>query len=258
MAWLHLLPDYVVFPVVAAPLAGAVAAAPYIRRRLWPRTALGSQGSEMMDGFFALASAVAILLTLSLVEAERVYHHVEEQVGKEAATLNDLDRTITRYGDPGIAVLRPHLVTYGESIAGEEWALMHHGGRSAAADEAYTEVSKTLRAVEPTSHRQQIMFTEALRQIDDLSDLRDERVDAAKVTLPPIYWYTTLTMLLLMVLIAAMIEPTRHRTWITAIIASAIGHLMALAVIFDAPFQGDGSISPEPFRHALEQMAARH
>jgi len=163
-----------------------------------------------------------------------------------------------RYGDPSVAAVRPHLKAYGESIAGEEWSLMHRGGRSQAADEAYVEVSKALRTVEPESHRQQIMFAEALRQIDDLSDLRDERIDASRVTLPPIYWYTTLTMVMLMVLIAAMIEPTPHRTWITAIIASAIGHLMALAVIFDAPFQGDGSVSPEPFRQALEQMAGRH
>ena len=53
-----------------------------------------------------------------------------------------------------------------------------------------------------------------------------------------------------------MNTPTRDRAFITAAIATAIGLLTALVVIFDAPFQG-GTITPAPIEHALRQMSAR-
>lgn len=257
MSWLHTLPDYLVFPIVVVPLAAAVAAAPYLRHALLPRRRPPPFNSEMMDGFIALASSAAVLLTFSLVQAEGTFRHVEEQVAKEAAAMNDLDRTLTRYGDPRFAALRVPLRMYGEAIAGEEWELLHHGGQSKAADAHYLELSKSLRGIEPETHRQQLMYAEALRQLDDLSDLREERIEAAEVTLPAIYWFTALSVILLMILISAGIEPTPERTLITVIIASAIGVLAALVIVFDAPFQGGGSISADPFRHALAQMAER-
>lgn len=258
MAWLHLLPDYLVIPAVVVPLAAAVAAAPHIRHRLAPRKSPPPLNSELMDAFIALASSAAVLLTFSLVQAEAVVRQVEDQVSKEAAALNDLDRTFTRYGDARLTSLRQPLKAYGEAIVHGEWPLLHESGHSTDADALYAEISKGLRAIEPETHREQLMFAEALRQIDDLADLREERIDASRVTLPAIYWFTTLTMIGLMIVIAARNDPTRERTWIMATIATAIGLLTALVVIFDAPFQGSGSIATEPFLQALEQMAARH
>lgn len=257
MAWLHLLPDFLVFPVVVLPFAAAVAAAPHLRHRFFPRTTPPPLNSEYMDAFIALASSAAVLLTFSLVQAESVLRHVEDQVAKEAATLNDLDRTLTRYGDAKITALRPLLMSYGNLLVTGEWPLLADGHRSHEADTAYAQVSKHLRQIEPESHRQQIMFAEALKQIDDLSDLRDERIDAAQVTLPGIYWFTTLMMLGLMVVVAARNEPNRDRAWITTTVAVAIGLLASLVIIFDAPFQGSGSISAHPFAEAMDQMRER-
>ena len=258
MAWLHYLPDFLVFPIIVLPFAGAVAAAPYLRHRFFPRNSPPPLNSEYMDAFIALASSAAVLLTFSLVQAESVLRHAEDQVAKEAATINDLDRTLTRYGDPKLLALRPLLSNYARLIIEDEWPQLTHGKRSHDADAAYTQVSKELRLVEPESHRQQLMFAEALKQIDDLSDLRDERVDAAEVTLPGIYWFTTIAMLLLMVVIAARNEPNRDRIWITTTVAVAIGLLSSLVIIFDAPFQGSGAITSHPFVEALEQMQARN
>ena len=258
MHWLHLLPDYLVFPVVIAPLVAAVAAAPYARHFLLPRQSRPPGHSELMDAFFAVASSVALVLAFTLVSAESTLHTIEQQIDREAATLNDLDRTFARYGDPRLTVLRPLAMRYGDSIVSDEWPLMAKGGRSTEADAIYDTMSDGLRRIEPESHRQQLMYSEALQQIDALSDFRDERIDAGLVTLPPIYWFATLFLLGLMVVIASLNEPTPERIGTFAVVATAIGLLVALVVVLDAPFQGDGSISPEPFQRAVEQMAARH
>lgn len=258
MAWLHYLPDILVFPIIILPFAGAIAIAPHLRHRFLPRNSPPPLNSEYMDAFIALASSAAVLLTFSLVQAESVLRHAEDQVAKEAATLNDLDRTLTRYGDPKITAMRPLLTNYGRLIIEDEWPHLGHGQRSPDADAAYVQISKELRQVEPETHRQQIMFAEALKQIDELSDLHDERIDAAEVTLPGIYWFTTLVMLALMVVIAARNEPNRDRTWITTTVAVAIGLLASLVIIFDAPFQGSGAVSAQPFREALERMQTRN
>lgn len=257
MAWLHHLPDILVFPAIIIPFAGAVAFAPFLRHRIFPRHSPPPLNSEYMDAFIALASSAAVLLTFSLVQADSVLRHVEDQVAKEAATLNDLDRTLTRYGDARTTALRPLVASYGQLIVSSEWHLLAEGERSDDVEAAYTQISKQLRQMEPESHRQQLMYAEALKQLDDLSDLRAERIEAAEVTLPGIYWFTTLTMLGLMIVIAARNEPNRDRVWITGTIATAIGLLAALVLIFDAPFKGDGAISAQPFLEALQQMQAR-
>ncbi len=197
------------------------------------------------------------MLTLSLVNVEGKFNHLEDQVAHEAAALNDFDRTLTRYGDDRLTALRPLLMRYARAIAGPEWLLLHEGKRSLDIDTIYAEISKALRQIEPESQRQQLAYAEALHQFDDLSDLRDERIDAAIITLPLIYWFTTLAMISLMVVLAAINRPTIERTMITVVIAAVIGLLLALVFVFDAPFQGSGAIAPTPFEFVMEQMAAR-
>ncbi len=257
MAWLHALPDYLVFPIIVVPLVVAVAGAPFLRRALFPRRAKYPANSELMDAFIALASSSAIVLTLSLVNAESALRHIEERVAHEASLVNDLDRTFTRYGDARLTALRPKVAQYAMVIASDEWQSLHRGERNRDADHLYSAISKALREIDPDTHRHQLMYAEALRQIDELSDLRDERIEAANFTLPLIYWFTTLTMISLMIVISAMNRPTVERAVITATIAAAIGLLTSLVIIFDAPFQGSGAIPAKPFFDVIEEMRER-
>lgn len=257
MTSLHALPDLLVFPIVAIPFLLAVVCAPYIRRGVWPGWSAKTDGSEVMDAFIALASATAVVLTLSLVNVEGALRQVEERAAHEAAVLDDLDRSLVRYGDPRAPAVRMQLKRYGEAIVAMEWPLLHEGQRSTGADAIYGDIGKGLAQIEPDSHRQQLVYAEALRQFDELSDLRDQRVEAANEQLPAIYWLATLGMASLMILIAALNRPTIERSIMTGAIAGAIGLLVALVVIFDAPFEGSGSVTPAPFERVLQLIAAR-
>jgi hypothetical protein len=116
-------------PFILLPFVAGVIAAPRLRHRLSPPKSPPPLNSEMMDSFIALSSCAAILLTFSIVQAESAQRHLQDQAGREAGLLNDLDRTIVRYPDQKLLGLRPVVKIFAQALINEEWPLLTQDGR---------------------------------------------------------------------------------------------------------------------------------
>lgn len=256
IAWLRDLPDTLVFVAVVAPVVLLTLGA----LRLQTRSAKeGEESSEGFDSFLAVASAAAVLLAFSLVQVDSATHATDEAVSKEAAAINSTDRVLTRYGDPQMTALRPILLDYANAIVGDEWPRLALGERSVKVDELYTALSKSARIAEPTTPRQQTMYSEILKYLDDLADLREQRISAANNGLPTMFWIAVGMMFLLMLILVARLEPRTERLWTTGAIAGAIGVLLAVIIVVEAPFHGESnSVTSDAIQRAVEQMTKRH
>jgi hypothetical protein len=256
ISWLRTLPDALVFLAIVGPILVLTLGACLVPGRF--RREPSESNSEGFDAFLAVASAAAVLLAFSLVQVDTATRAIDDAVSKEAAAINSADRVLIRYGSTDLMAVRPMLLDYGRKIVEDEWPRLSHGDRSASADEAYTAISKKVRATEPTTPRQQAMYGEMLRYLDDMADLREQRINGASNGLPGLFWIATGLMVLIMILLAVRLEPRADRLWTTGAIAGAIGVLLSMIVVIDAPYHGDASaVTADAIWRAMDQMTKR-
>lgn len=258
ITWLHHIDDIWVFCILTFPLVFLVIGASVLSTH-WNSTLhmQDDDGFQIMDAFIAVASAAAVVLAFSLVQVDTGYRALEDTLTKEASAVNALDRVMLRYNDPALAPARAALLDYARTLAHEEWRLLIEGGRSDNADAQYVTVSKTLRAIDPITLRQGAMFTEALKVLDDVADLRELRISAGQNGLPALFWKSVLAIFLLLVLIASQTKPTTGRLWAMAAVSATLGLLLSLVVIVDAPFAGESSLKPDALERVIRVMSMR-
>ena len=257
LSTLHQLPDVVILFAVLGAMTVLAAAVPYVRLyvvRIGPNAA---REEAAYDGYKAVMGMIGVVLAFSLVQANTNLQAVDTIVGKEATALAAVDRALVRSGRPDLVALRPALASFGDLIVRQEWPSLATGSRSADADAAFTKLSKGVRSFDPQDARQQTLFSELLKQVDDLSEQREQVIEASDVSLPSFFWVTALALLGLSLLLAAFTSTELKQSVGVAASAAAIGLLLAFVVIIDRPFEGETSVSSMPISKALDRNSRR-
>ncbi len=255
---LYRLPDLGI-----ALLFGIVGAGLRLERRFCGkllRMQVPSSHSEATDKAFGVViSFTGIVLAFLLVQANINFRNLETQVGTEAHNLSQLDRLIVRYGDSTNEVTRGlTLHDYANSIVKDEWPELRKGRSSARTAALFRPISLRILAIDPPPGRQSLIYTEMLKKVDEIAADRKARVVAAtKVELPPIFWQTIIALLLILLVLATFSEATSGRAVALAGQGFALALLVALVFIFDEPFKGHSSVSPEPIITVIAEMQAR-
>jgi hypothetical protein len=186
---LHQLPDVAILALAVIVVAGITMAAPHVRRRVLRLANNDERDEAAFDGLKMVMSMAAIVLAFCLVQANGNLREVDATVAKEAAAISITDRALLRFGKPEATELRSVLADYAAAVV-DEWPSLARRERSEAADAAYTALSKKTRAMAPDDARQEAMYHELLKDLDDLSDLREETLTESDYRLPTIFWVT--------------------------------------------------------------------
>jgi hypothetical protein len=173
---LHTLPNWAIFAVVVGALFTAVSVAPLITHRVFGLQPSDKRSQGALDAFKGIATYAALVISFSLVQAVGNLRMVEEQINREAAAFNNMDRVLLRFGTPEMAALRPLLDAYGRAVIDQEWPLLARAQRSEAATNAFRTLSRTGGAIEPANHRQESLYNEFQRVLHDMTDLRESRI----------------------------------------------------------------------------------
>jgi len=213
-----------------------------------------TRGQSTVIGF------LAIVLSFSLVSAQANLHAVETMVSAEASQINQLDRLLLRYGDPKVAQMRGLLAAYAQSIVGEEWPLLSRGDRSgldSRLSETFGQLSRAVFSIDPAPGRQIEIYNQIPKEMDGLSESRGRRIEAADIRLPDIFWEIIFALLVLLVALGVMIEPSLWRAIAMGGQAMAVALLLSLVFIYDQPFKGQTSVGPDAIVKALAMMKSR-
>lgn len=254
---LHRLPDLAILGLVVLVVAGLAMSAPFIGRRLLKLSVHASRSEAALDAYKAVMTMTGVVLAFALVEANGNLHAIEGLVAKEGAALSAADRALLRSGNPQLIALRPALAAYGKSIVEEEWPLLAEVERSDATDDAYDALSRQARSVNPADARQQTMFAELLKALDDLADLREQRIAESEADLPPFFWVTAGGLLLVAFVLGLLTADTLATAVALAAAAAAVALVLAFVAIVDQPFEGDTSVKPKEIVKALTLNARR-
>lgn len=89
-----------------------------------------------------------------------------------------------------------------------------------------------------------------------ISDNRNERLDSANGSVPPILWFVLIVGGAITLGYPAFFAATNvvAQVLMTASLAALVAMSLLLGLAFDFPFTGNPNISEAPFRDALKQM----
>jgi hypothetical protein len=103
-----------------------------------------------------------------------------------------------------------------------------------------------LAAFKPTDARTEIIFGEALRQLNSLVDLRRARLSAVTIGLPAVLWWVVGIGAFLNIVLLWMLNMEIHVHLILAAVLSLfLAVVVFLVVAMDCPFRGEVSVTPE-------------
>jgi hypothetical protein len=255
--FMHQSPDLGILAVTLIAVTCAAMLAPHIGRHVLRFPKNDERDDAAFDGYKSLMGMIGVVLAFSLVQANSNLRQVTDTVSKEASAIATVDRILLRSGKPDLVALRPLLAKYGESLVNDEWPLLSRGERSDAASEAYNNLSKGARATSPEDSRQQAVYAELLKTMDDLFDLREEVLADSEIGLPKFFWVTAFGLLIVGFVLAGLTASSLSRTVGVGAPAAGVALLLAFVIIVDLPFEGETSIGPEAIKKTLTIDAHR-
>lgn len=251
IAFLYSLPDLSVAVLFSVVIAVAFSLAPLLRARLFGEVSENS-AEHARTTMTAITGFTGAVLAFSLVQAQGNLRAVEKTVTTEAMQLLQMDRILANYGDGQVVAIRIALRTYAQSVVADEWPKLSAGGDSQVTADLFRSLSQKMLAIEPASARQNIIYGDLVKMVDQLAESRQDRLSATDLALPPIYWETIGFLMVLLIGFSAFVEPRRAVS--LGGLGVGLALLITLVFIFDQPFLGNISVTPDPMVKVLAAM----
>lgn len=198
----------------------------------------------------------AVMLAFVVIAVWEEYRNTEDAVRDEAKAAVDLHRISFALPVEGGADIRKHLVNYVNDVREKEWKTMAVGEPSDAVVEDLDRLSKAVFAVKPEGLQELALYQNALQLLAGMTDNRNERLDSATGSMPPILWFVLIIGGLITLGFPAFFGTTNllAQMLMTAALAELVALSMLLSLALDYPFTGEVHISSSPVDYALRQM----
>jgi hypothetical protein len=200
----------------------------------------------------------AVLLALVVIGLWEERSDVEQCLAQEASHLTATYRDIGGLPPEYASLARSQIEAYTSSVVTVSFPEMRQGRASEAARAAYMQMFETIRAFNPQTRHDEILFAEALRELNLSSEARTKRLTAVRGGLPPVFWAVLLATTGMTLAIGGVLsmEDRRHHMNFMVAFATAMGCLLFLVVVLDHPLSGDFGVTPDPYLEALAAMRA--
>ncbi len=223
----------------------------WLVRYVAPATWLHANNEVAGNYLQTLGTIYAVLLAFVVFVVWQQHNETRCAVESEANELSDFYRTIQAL--PGTQPVGDSVQKYAKVVVDEEWMAMAHGRCSREAERALEEIWHALQSIEPSTKREEALYTEALARFNDLSDVRNHRLYCGLLRLPPSLWVLLLTNGGLVV--GSMwifgLESFAAHALMTVALAGSIAFILFLVSDLDNPFWGSWRVGPDAFERTL-------
>jgi len=201
---------------------------------------------------------ISLVLTFSLAQVIDDTHTLEKMISNEATKINNLDRLLTRYGDPKAEAIRTSLHAYTKSIVEDEWPELLKGHGSDKTRDLFKPISQGVIRLQPHGDREQALYSSGLTLIDDLAQARENRIETTEVQLPNVYWIVILLVFFAKFVVSALLERGKLSSLVLSMQMVALSAMLSLVFIFDQPYLGESGVKPGPIKKLIKIMDERH
>jgi hypothetical protein len=189
-----------------------------------------------------------LLLGLLAVASFQNFSNTEDLETKEASSLIAAYRDSSGLPDPQRTQLQTDLRQYTRETIDIDWPLQKQGVVPTHSTEMFGRFFSDLQSFNPSTPRETNIHAEALRQANNLSNLRRERLVTVKVGLPNIMWWVVLVGAFINMALLWMFNMERHiHVLISGLLSVFLGMVIFLIAAMDYPYRGEVSITPESF-----------
>jgi hypothetical protein len=215
------------------------------------RRLLFSPHDEAFESHSKLADVVhgsllafsVFVLALVLTEVRSTLGKADDAELREGSVIARLVRDLEALGTEDASTSIERVKDYVRSAASAEWKTLAQPNPSLAAetDRALASLAAQINKVAADNPA----AANALRSyLDKMEDLRQSRLEFATKSVPPVFWWV-----MAVFIVGAMIMNGRHKLdafgmMLIAFHMGAIGLVVALILVMDAPFRGETSVSP--------------
>lgn len=189
-----------------------------------------------------VAAYIGILIAFAGVQVWQDFADAEHAVHREAASAAQLYRDLATYG-PETLGARAELRSYVASIVRDEWPLLPQGKASGSTEVALARLFNGMGRIRPKDSRDSTIYTEAFSNLNDLVELRRDRLIHSESGMPLILWIVGLFGSVLIVSYTATFKPTRTNILMISGISVALGLVFLFILIVDRPYMGEYSVS---------------
>jgi hypothetical protein len=217
-----------------------------------------SHANDMVG--FAMSSFAmlyGILLGLIAVDVSENRADMVGIVDHEASSLAALYRDVGGLPAPVGTDLQAILRTYTRDMIDNVWPAQHKGIEPTRNTQEIDDFFAHIQAFKPAHAGEQVLMAEALRQANNLIELRRERIAEINFGVHKLIWVVVLAGAAINIMLMWMLRMARHvHVVLTAMLASFIGVVIFLAAAMDYPFRGDLAIDAEPFVMVWDSVMA--
>lgn len=189
-----------------------------------------------------VAAYIGILIAFAGVQVWQDFSDADKGVHREAATAAQLYRDMATYGVATVDA-RQQLRAYTESIVRDEWPLLAKGQTSDRTDVALFRLFDSIGRMQPATGRDTAIYTEVFHNLNQLVELRRDRLIHSESGMPIILWIVGLVGSMLIVAYTATFQRTRTNALMIGGISIALGLVFLFILIVDRPFMGSFSVS---------------
>jgi hypothetical protein len=206
--------------------------------------------------FATIGVLYAVLLAFVVIIVWERFHDAEKAIADEAGSASTIYRLAAGLGEPRAAALRNHLSTYLKSVLEDDWPAMARGHSSHATTGLLSEMYEALVNYRPADLHDADLQQDLLREFDQMTRARRERLVMAEGTVPGVIWFVLFLGAVLTISFTFLFgtQNVITQALMTGVLASLICSALVVVIAIDRPFTGTVEVSQEPIRAVLEDF----
>mgnify|MGYP007132253064 FL=1 len=201
---------------------------------------------------FRIASLHGLVLALVFAQELENVRAVDLTAAHEASMLGDVFYDLERYDADITRPIRISLARYGRAVVDEEWQMLADSRQlSPTAWSEWEAAYEALLDLSPATDRQERLLSIMLGDIRALSELREERENAALAQTSTLFIVAALAGILLISAAYFTWAPTRINLALIGGFAAYTGLIIYFVVAFSNPYLAPGNSEPNGFERFL-------
>lgn len=253
MIWLYSIPTWLLGLLVVGATTLVGIGGFWLLHKVLPVQRTDDVGNVAISFVSVICAFHSLLLAFSAVLVWQDFQDSQKAVAVEANTVDDVYRDLRIYGGAQAAAAGQTLLEYAKSVVEDEWPRMAEGKSSEKSAKLIDGVFQQAGALDPQTSREQIIYAEIFRHLNELMNNRQDRLQDAQSEMPGMFWAIVLIATALLIAYTGFLPNTRANLLMVSGMAVSIGLIFFFIVVLDHPFAGGSAVAPDPF---VEQLKA--
>jgi len=204
--------------------------------------------------FRAIGILVSLFLSLAFADVVLELNQIEASVEREAVLIDDIYHDLSQYDSARARRAKTLLVDYTQAVISHDWPALADDRLSREAREAFRGLEYEVLRLQDDSELEGILRPRILSDVDQISDLRLNRVEQA-LSRPPFFLVVVVFGFLASVVCFGAHEPNRSTVALLSVYTMLIGLVIYLILAYSDPFQGATGIEPTSLQYVLQQIS---